>query len=193
MKTELLERTTNAATSTLEPAIYTLTVTCVWGMYLESECLRVLEMREDQTLMDLHDAIQKAIHFDNDHPHEFYAARTERSRPRFSLTDLEGNAEYTPATIQLFRNFGRPPAPVPPKIAAAAEWAIRLSQIEDPPLNQIFPLPERLKLFYWFDFGDDWKFEIKKERRTHPPRHKTKYPRVVRRVGPNPKQYPNWG
>ena len=90
------------------------------------------------------------------------------------------------------RRLGRPSRPVDAKVEAAAAWAMRLVEMEDPPLNRVFPLPERLKLFYWFDFGDDWKFEIKKDRRTHPPAPKTKYPRVIRRVGPNPKQYPNW-
>src|SRR3990170_1001259 len=27
-------------------------------------------------------------------------------------------------------------------------------------LEQVFPLTKGQKLFYWFDFGDDWKFEI---------------------------------
>ena len=76
-----------SATKSIESAVvYTLTATCVWGAYLETECVRVLEMRDAQTLLDLHYAIQEAVQFDADHLHEFYAARTERSRPRFSLT-----------------------------------------------------------------------------------------------------------
>jgi len=185
------------ATKCIEPAVvYTLTATCVGGAHLETECVRVLEISDDQTLLELHYAILDAIQFDDDHMHEFYVARTERSRPRFSLTDPEGNYEYVPEVMRRKRSFDRrfgiPSRPVEAKVEAAAAWAMRLVEMEGPPLNRVFPLPERLKLFFWFDFGDDWKFEIKKDRSTHPPAPKTRYPRVVQRVGPNPKQYPNW-
>ena len=36
-------------------------------------------------------------------------------------------------------------------------------------LQRIWPLPKSMKLFYWFDFGDDWKFQINKERAVRPP------------------------
>ena len=51
-----------SATKSIESAVvYTLTATCVWGAYLETECVRVLEMRDAQTLLDLHYAIQEAV------------------------------------------------------------------------------------------------------------------------------------
>ena len=59
-------------------------------------------------------------------------------------------------------------------------------------LNQIYPLPERFKLFYLFDFGDSWTFQITKLRQVKAPEPGAQYPRVVDQVGPDPKQYPSW-
>ena len=50
-----------------------------------------------------------------------------------------------------------------------------------------------LKFYYHFDFGDDWLFEIRKNRRK-PTEAKSgvKYPRVLESAGPNPPQYGEW-
>jgi hypothetical protein len=57
-------------------------------------------------------------------------------------------------------------------------------------LEQVFPLEKRLKLYYHFDFGDDWYFEITKARnKPKEPASGVQYPRVIERVGPNPRQY----
>lgn len=64
---------------------------------------------------------------------------------------------------------------------------------EDPleiPLRDIFPLEKRMKLYYWFDFGDDWIFEVKKKRKETEADPEVTYPRVIERIGPNPEQYP---
>ena len=175
--------------------ISTLTADCVWGAYLEEPCRRVIEIDERDSLYGLHLAIQAAVNFDNDHPFEFYAARTVRSRPRFSLGSeavemgLGGISSHLDRDMAWLAGFGfdKPPA----RHLAALQWAARLARMDDPPLCEIYPLPERLKLYYWFDFGDDWKFEIKKARHPKPPERRVKYPRVIEKGGPNPVQYPN--
>ena len=60
----------------------------------------------------------------------------------------------------------------------------------DTTLEDVFPLGNHLKLYYHFDFGDDWYFEIRKAR-TKPkdPVPGAVYPRVVEAAGPNPAQY----
>jgi hypothetical protein len=60
----------------------------------------------------------------------------------------------------------------------------------DMTLEQVFPLENKCKLYYHFDFGDDWYFEIAKTR-TKPkePEPRVKYPRVIERIGPKPQQY----
>jgi hypothetical protein len=147
-------------------------------------------------LYGLHAAIQEAVKFDNDHPFEFYAARTERSRPRYPIgaEAVEMGLGAIPSKPTLRRDIGwlagfgfdEPPA----RHAAGLTWAVRLAVVDDPELRFVFPLPERLKLYYWFDFGDDWKFEIRRARHGKEPASRVTYPRVIERIGPDPKQGP---
>lgn len=58
-------------------------------------------------------------------------------------------------------------------------------------LAELFPLADGRKLFYWFDFGDDWIFSISRTR-TAPqiPDKGRKYPKLVGTRGNTPVQYP---
>jgi hypothetical protein len=59
-------------------------------------------------------------------------------------------------------------------------------------LEQVYPLPKSCKLYYHFDFGDDWYFEIKLIRRKpREPEAGVTYPRIIEAIGPNPPQYNN--
>ncbi len=60
----------------------------------------------------------------------------------------------------------------------------------DTQLKDIWPLG-RKKLYYWFDFGDDWIFEIRKMRSSKADAL-LDTPQILERVGPNPEQYPPW-
>lgn len=46
-------------------------------------------------------------------------------------------------------------------------------------LNRLWPVPKNMKLFYWYDFGDDWKFQITKGRSEKRPKEGVSYPRAV--------------
>jgi hypothetical protein len=59
-------------------------------------------------------------------------------------------------------------------------------------LNQIFPLPKHKKLYYWFDFGDDWIFEIRKQGKERAAAEGGGTPLLIEAEGPKPQQYPNW-
>ena len=60
-------------------------------------------------------------------------------------------------------------------------------------LAEVFPLPAKRKLFYWFDFGDDWKFSVSRTRAAaRVPVKGAKYPRLVATEGERPEQYPSW-
>lgn len=60
-------------------------------------------------------------------------------------------------------------------------------------LDQVYPLPKSCKLYYHFDFGDDWYFEIRRSRKKpRVPESDAEYPRVIEAIGPNPEQYPIW-
>ncbi len=58
-------------------------------------------------------------------------------------------------------------------------------------LTDVFPLPPGYHLFYWFDFGDDWKFQISLKK-TGQKESGVKYPRVIAEKGPPPTQYPDF-
>ena len=63
--------------------------------------------------------------------------------------------------------------------------------IYDVTLESLYPLGKGKKLFYLFDYGDNWVFQITKSRKKPTePMKGIEYPRVVERVGKNPEQYP---
>ncbi len=114
----------------------------------------VLEIDETATLADLHEAIQDAVRFDNDHLFSFYRAPSEHSGNRDWITDDEDDA-------------------------------YRIS------VGSLFPLPRNRKLYYLFDFGDNWVFRIAKSRKKpHLPEMGVDYPRLVSEQGERPEQYP---
>ncbi len=138
--------------------IWTMRIECVWGWYLEEECIRVIEIDSKASLYDLHEVIQDTVEFDRDHPFEFYAGRNWKNRKL--LFD---------------------------------EWFDRqgsLNVYASMSIEQIYPLPKGLRLFYHFDFGDNWYFDIRKSRKK-PTESQAgiKYPRIVDKIGPNPRQY----
>jgi len=141
--------------------IWTLSVKPVGGLYLEEDCVRVIEIGSRASLYTLHDAIQDAVDFDRDHLYEFFAGR--HCRHRKLVFDDEFSDMCDPY------------------------------RYEEISLEDVYPLPKGLKLYYHFDFGDDWYFEVRKSRKkAKEPEPGVKYPRVVEAIGPNPVQYPSW-
>jgi len=60
-------------------------------------------------------------------------------------------------------------------------------------LENLYPLEKNKKLFYLFDYGDNWLFKIAKSRKkAQEPMQDIKYPRLVEEVGIKPEQYPSW-
>ena len=127
------------------------------------ECIRLIEIDSMASILDLHFAIQQAVDFDDAHMFEFFVGRTQRNRTIF----VGGKPNWD--TFDPYKKY------------------------EKVSLSEVFPLPSGMKLFYLFDFGDSWMFQItkspRKDRKTKPD---TKYPRVVDAKGENPEQYPEW-
>ena len=46
-------------------------------------------------------------------------------------------------------------------------------------------------MVFHYDFGDDWRFDVKLER-IEPPDAKIKAPAILEKHGKSPKQYPDW-
>ncbi|MDM8535596.1 hypothetical protein QUF70_02445 [Desulfobacterales bacterium HSG17] len=58
-------------------------------------------------------------------------------------------------------------------------------------LERLFPLEKRKKLYYLFDYGDNWLFRISKTRKkAKEPVKDEKYPKLVTEKGKKPEQYP---
>ena len=140
--------------------IWTLRVKLPW---MQPECVRVIEIKPSATFLELHEAIQVAVNFDNDHLFEFFIGR----HPGNKAYTIGGEPNWdTFNPVRTYRN-------------------VRISSV--------WPLPTGMKLYYLFDFGDNWLFQINKTR------HKDKliqsgivYPRVIEARGEDPEQYPDW-
>lgn len=76
--------------------IITLTAKLLSGRYAEEDWEARIEIDEQATLHDLHDAIQKAVRFDDDHLYAFYVARDMLSRDREFTCDREDGCDETP-------------------------------------------------------------------------------------------------
>jgi len=75
-------------------------------------------------------------------------------------------------------------------VTPAEDWDEKVDAFESTQLKDIWPLG-RKKLYYWFDFGDDWIFEIKKMRSSKADASLAT-PQILEKVGPDPAQYPPW-
>ena len=73
--------------------IWTLKIKLLFGLYAEDSWEGTLEIDGASTLDDLHNAIQRAVDFDNDHLYEFYISRTERSRDRMKCLSITAGKE----------------------------------------------------------------------------------------------------
>jgi hypothetical protein len=134
--------------------IITLKITLVRGLHCQGDWSANIELDESFTLENLHDAIQEAVEFDNDHLYCFFVSRTDRSRSR-TMFDDENGLVFTKK------------------------------------LADLFPIPKRERLFYLFDWGDEWVFKISPTRKLpHEPIKGVSYPRVECESGVKPVQYP---
>ena len=109
----------------------------VWKLRIKlphTEWVRVMEVKFETTFLQLHEAIQEAVEFDNDHLFEFYVGKNPRSRA------------YAVGGEPNWDTFN--PAKVYNKVRLSSVW----------------PLPTGYKLYYIFDFGDNWLFQINKTR-----------------------------
>jgi hypothetical protein len=149
---------------------------------------RSVEISADTSLYDLHQCIQNVVGFDDDHLYEFYVAKKVRSKKTRQFTS-DGTTEEDD------REFWREHFP-DQEYGATPSWITDPSIREEPldtPLSQIFPLPTGHFLFYMFDYGDDWRFKIRKSNRKQQfAAEGVEYPRVVGEEGENPRQYPMW-
>ena len=117
---------------------------------------RTIDVRSDQTLEELHYAIQDAFGWDDDHLYAFF---------------LSGKA--WDASTEYIRPEGRGPG--------ERSARVRLDRLG---------LRPRKRFLYIFDFGDEWRHEIRVEKAGLRP-DAGEYPRIVEEHGEAPPQYGN--
>lgn len=148
--------------------IYTLEVFLIDGPFTEKFAKknpvvsRTIQIRGDQTLDDLHEAIFDAFDRFDPHMHEFQFGKRpmDPDGPRYVTGHAFGTDDGGP------RPAGRTDR------ATIDSLSLHVHQ----PFG------------YWFDFGDDWWHQINVES-IEDTRPEGKYPKVIKRTGQSPPQY----
>lgn len=127
---------------------------------------RTIQIRSDQKLVHLHNAIFDAFDREDEHLFEFQVgARRPMDRKA---------RRYVPAMAM---DGAIDEAGPPGDVSRTTVGQLKLK------LKQSF--------WYWFDFGDDWWHEIT-VRAIHDDVPKGRYPKVTDRTGDSPPQYIDW-
>jgi Plasmid pRiA4b ORF-3-like protein len=132
------------------------------------EVRRTIGIREDQTLEDVHRALQAAFGWDDDHLYSFWL------KGKFWAED---GSEYThPFHAEQPNPLGGFALGPPPKSSAVAVRRLKLETGQ--------------RIAYLFDFGDEWRVTLTvREVRGDDGRP---YPRLLESLGDAPPQYPDY-
>jgi hypothetical protein len=158
---------TDQSTAALQ-ALYVLEVSLIGGPVTDKflkknpEVSRTIEIRGDQTLADLHDAIFAAYDREDAHMYEF---QVKGQGPHDPDADRYGLAVAVQTNLD---------DPLTGDVAETSIGALELAVEES--------------FAYWFDFGDDWWHQVQVLAITEP-QPKVNYPRITARVGASPPQY----
>jgi hypothetical protein len=146
--------------------IWTLKIKLLSGRWVEKDWEATIALDASSTLADLHHIIQQAVGFDNDHLYGFYVARTPWSRDRVRYDGSEQDGWYD-------------------------EDEDEDDSASTTTLEGLFPLPTDRRLFYLFDYGDNWIFQISRARnKPFAPEPGSEWPRLIGERGDKPPQYP---
>lgn len=175
---------------------------------------RKIEMRADQTLEDLHFAIQDAYEWDADHLYSFFMSgeawdgSTEYCLPegytpyREPMYDEEEEEWLEPTPEQrekalraLFGGTDMTLEEMQAEMDAfwkdflAEEAASRPGNVQTTTLEELNLEPGQ-EFMYLFDYGDEWRFKVRVHA-INPDAPEGDYPRIVESVGKAPDQYPD--
>lgn len=133
-------------------------------LFRDKKISREIEIKENASLYELAEAIVGAYDFDFDHAFGFFRKVTE------GWNDLEESERY-----ELF-------ADLDPKEAKGAK-SVEKTNIGDVWKN----IGD--KMMFLFDYGDEWRFVVELKAFSEESAN-TEYPRVIKKVGQAPEQYP---
>ncbi|MEA3351043.1 MAG: hypothetical protein U9Q82_10510 [Chloroflexota bacterium] len=174
---------------------------------------RKIEMLADQTLEDLHFAIQSAYDWDSDHMYSFFmSGKAWDNNTEYCLpegvdpwggsvdVDEEEDDDELPETTreELEANLREFFDDEMTMVEIKAFWDDFFAEEEtNAPGDVRTTTIESLALeigktfMYLFDYGDEWRFKL----RVHAidsDAPKSEYPKIVESVGEAPSQYPDW-
>jgi hypothetical protein len=80
-----------------------------------------------------------------------------------------------------------------PRSHSSINFDCQSDEIYETSVEKLLEGSKGKKVFYYFDFGDSWLFQLKKSRKKPVKENPdTFYPRVVSENGKRPIQYPDW-
>jgi Plasmid pRiA4b ORF-3-like protein len=186
--------------------IHTLNISLAQGYTAEGPWEVTMEFDEKTDFYDLANAILKAVGFDNDHMWMFYTGRTFNSSPvrKFDPEEdydeeEEDDEDITEEELKEIEEQRIADELMQKKLekqmAAFGFPGFKSDKNNDftgkDTLATIFPLPDKMNLYFYFDFGDDWKFKVARPARIKPFEavENVPYPRVIAEKGEKPLQY----
>jgi hypothetical protein len=140
--------------------------TQVFRVSLNPKLYREIEIPGNKNLYDFASAIVAAFGFDFDHPFGFYSL-------------LKGNIFRSPVKYELFADM------------ADMDIESDAGSVKRTSISDAFPEIGH-KMTFLFDYGDNWEFRVERIGENTKERG-AKYPRVVKKVGTAPDQYPREG
>ncbi len=178
---------------------------------------RKVEMSADQTLEDLHFAIQDAYEWDADHLYSFFMSGQawdesseyclpEGSDPWGEPIDDEDEEEWPEPTPEeheqalralLGGGEGMTVEEMQAYVDAfldeyfAEEDELGSGNVQTTTLEEL-DLEPRQEFIYLFDYGDEWRFKVRVHAINENADPEAEYPRLVESVGEAPEQYPAW-
>jgi hypothetical protein len=164
-RSKKLPRLANQSSEADRPRLYTLEVFLISGpvkpKFIKKNPMisRTIQIRGDQTLEDLHDAIFEAYDRFDEHMYEFQFGKRPMEGPRYVLpmASESGDDERSAGLV--------------------GETTIESLHLKK---GRCFG--------YWFDFGDDWWHQINVEE-IEPNVPPGAYPKITKKVGNSPPQY----
>ena len=143
--------------------IVELTIKCLGCSFKAADCSKVVEFDSEDNLETLHHLIITSFEFGWDHLTMFFVGRS--------------GSPYSSGNKAVYQE-------------EPDEYDDSISGNYEVTLAEVYPLPKSCKLFYCYDFGDEWIFQIKKSRKKPSvPVAGVTYPRVIKAIGTNPEQY----
>ncbi|MCK5156923.1 MAG: hypothetical protein KAQ69_10860 [Spirochaetales bacterium] len=141
------------------------------ALFYNKRTYRNIEIIENQSLADLHDSIFAAFDRDDEHLYSFFLT----GKAMKSTRGIHDFPEIThPMNMEELFGFSH-----------GEKHNAEKTKIRD------LDLFEKDKFYYLFDFGDDWWHELTVLKIEEASALKG-YPRIIKRVGDSPEQYPDY-